>query len=103
MWKNLSHPNVLNLIGVPDTLEDGRFSMVSEWMANGNIMEYVFNNAGNHLKLVGYNPIFLCYSLSAFQLADATEGLKYLHNANIVHGDLKGVSLSIRIPRTRLM
>ena len=59
MWKNLSHPNVLNLIGVPDTLEDGRFSMVSEWMANGNIMEYVCSNTGNHLKLVSYNPVFL--------------------------------------------
>jgi len=55
MWKNLSHPNVLNLIGVPDTIEDGRFSMVSEWMDNGNIVEYVRGNAGNHLKLVGWN------------------------------------------------
>ena len=53
MWKNLSHPNVLDLIGVPDTLEEGRFSMVSGWMANGNIVEYVRNNAGNHLQLVG--------------------------------------------------
>ncbi|KAF9648265.1 kinase-like protein [Thelephora ganbajun] len=79
MWKNLFHPNVLNLIGVPDTLEDGRFSMVSEWMANGNIMEYVRSNASNHLKL----------------LADAIEGLKYLHNANIVHGDLKGANILI--------
>ena len=57
MWKNLSHPNVLNLIGVSDTLEEGRFSMVSEWMAGGNIVEYVRNNAGNHLRLVGHNHI----------------------------------------------
>ena len=57
MWKNLFHPNVLNLIGVPDTLEDGRFSMVSEWMANGNIVGYVRANAGNHLKLVGHNRV----------------------------------------------
>jgi len=55
----LSHPNVLDLVGVPDTLEDGRFSTVSEWMANGNIMEYVRDNAGNHLKLVGHNCAFL--------------------------------------------
>ena len=95
MWKNLSHPNVLSLIGVPDTLDDGRFSMVSEWMANGNITEYVRKNSGNHLKLVGRNPISFSQLLSegTFQLADATEGLKYLHNANIVHGGLKGVSL----------
>jgi serine/threonine protein kinase len=79
MWKNLSHPNVLDLIGVPDTLAEGRFSMVSEWMVNGNIMEYVRKNSGNHLKL----------------LADAVEGLKYLHNASIVHGDLKGANILI--------
>ena len=103
MWKNLSHPNILNLIGVPDTLEDGKFSMVSEWMINGNIMEYVRSSAGNHLRLVGFNLIFLCHSLSTFQLVDAIEGLKYLHNTNIAHGDLKGVSLSIRISRTPFM
>ena len=103
MWKNLSHPNVLNLIGVPDTLEDGRFSMVSEWMAGGNIMEYVRKNAGNYLKLVGHDYTFPCHLLSTLQLADAAEGLKYLHNANIVHGDLKGVSIPDRIPRTPLM
>ena len=97
MWKNLSHANVLTLIGVPDTLEDGRFSMVSEWMANGNIIEYVHKNAGNYIKLVGHNRIFLCHLLSTFQLTDAAEGLKYLHKANIVHGGLKGVSLSVRI------
>ena len=57
MWKNLSHPNVLTLIGVPDTLDEGRFSMVSEWMANGDIVKYVRNNAGNHLQLVGHNHI----------------------------------------------
>ena len=53
MWKNLSHPNILDLIGVPDTLGDGKFSMVSEWMGNGNIVEYVCSNGGNHLRLVG--------------------------------------------------
>ena len=102
-WKNLSHPNVLGLIGVPDTLEDGRFALVSEWMATGNIMEYVRKNPGNYLKLVGHNYSFLCHLPNAFQLADAAEGLKYLHNANIVHGGLKGVSLAARIPRTPLI
>ena len=77
--------------------------MVSEWMANGNIMEYVRKNSGNHLKLVGHDRTFLLQLLSTFQLADVAEGLKYLHNANIVHGDLKGVSLPVRTPRLPLI
>jgi hypothetical protein len=60
LWKNLSHPNVLGLIGVPDTLEDGRLSMVSERMANGDIMAYASANAGNHLKLVGCDHVTSC-------------------------------------------
>ncbi|KAF9781293.1 kinase-like domain-containing protein [Thelephora terrestris] len=79
VWRNLSHPNVLNLIGVSDTIEEGRLSVVYEWMANGNIMEYVRTNAGNHLKL----------------LEDAVEGLKYLHQTGIVHGNLKGANILI--------
>jgi len=68
MWKNLSHPNVLNLIGVPDTFEDGKFSMVSEWMANGNITEYVRKNAGNHMKLVCYDRMFFCHRSTSLSL-----------------------------------
>ena len=68
--------------------------MVCEWMTNGNIVEYVRANAGNHLKLVGYNFSINYHNLSnTSQIADAVEGLRYLHHASIVHGDLKGVSL----------
>ena len=73
--------------------------MVSEWMVTGNITEYVRRNAGNHLKLVGYNHTTICgYLLSAVQIVDAVEGLKHL-----VHGYLKGVRLSAIIPRPLLM
>jgi serine/threonine protein kinase len=104
VWRNLSHPNVLNLIGVSDTIKEGRLSVVYEWMANGNIMEYVRTNAGNHLKLVGYNRVTPYHHLlNTLQLEDAVEGLKYLHQTGIVHGNLKGVSILARIPRTPLM
>ena len=98
----MSHPNVLDLIGTPSTEE--KFSMISELMANGNIMEYVRGNAGNHLELVGcnYTPL-RCPSLSTFQIVDVGEGLKDFHHVNIVHGDLKGVSLSAIIPQLPLM
>jgi len=39
MWKTLHHPDVLPLLGV--TVSDGHFAMVSEWMTNGNINEFV--------------------------------------------------------------
>ena len=39
MWKFLRHPNILPLTGV--TMSKGRFAVVSEWMENGNINEFV--------------------------------------------------------------
>jgi len=39
MWKTLRHPNVLPLLGV--TMNSSQFVMVSEWMANGNINEFI--------------------------------------------------------------
>ena len=32
------------------------------------------------------------------QLHGAVKGLKYLHDANLVHGDLKGVSIRSHLP-----
>ena len=38
-WKGLRHPNVLPLLGV--TMTDNRFVMISDWMENGCITEFV--------------------------------------------------------------
>jgi serine/threonine protein kinase len=38
-WKALRHPNVLPLLGA--TMTETRFVMVSEWMMNGNINQFV--------------------------------------------------------------
>jgi len=52
MWKTLRHPNVLPLLGV--TMEDGHFAMVSEWMTNRNINEFVEAHRDvNRFELVG--------------------------------------------------
>lgn len=45
VWKNLSHPNVVPLIGV--TFEP--FQLVSQWMSRGELREYVENNRGANL------------------------------------------------------
>ena len=53
MWKFLQHPNVLPLIGI--TMSEGRFAMISEWMTNGNINDFIKANPDvDRLLLVGF-------------------------------------------------
>ena len=53
VWSALRHANVLPLHGM--TMTDGRFVMVSEWMENGNINEFVrMHPDANRLGLVGF-------------------------------------------------
>ena len=55
-WKTLRHPNILPLIGV--TMSETKFAMVSEWMANGNINQFVKAHPGaNRLELVGSSTL----------------------------------------------
>lgn len=50
-WKTLRHPNVLPLVGV--TMSENQFAMVSDWMSNGNINEFLGANPdADRLKLV---------------------------------------------------
>ena len=69
--------------------------MVSDWMVNGNLSEFVKNNPNaNRLELV---RISLGISLSRLiirlpiQLGDVAKGLIYIHHRGMIHGDLKGV------------
>ena len=51
MWKRISHPNIVPFLGVSEAL--GLLSMVSEWMPNGDVQEYVVKNPGaDRLQLV---------------------------------------------------
>ena len=50
-WKTLHHQNVLPLVGV--MMSGCQFMMVSEWMGNGNINEFIETHRdANHFKLV---------------------------------------------------
>ena len=50
-WKYLSHPNVVPLLGVSETLFS--FSIISPWLPNGGIIEYIQKHLGvNRLQLV---------------------------------------------------
>ena len=61
-WKVLRHQNVLPLLGVMMT--EDRFAMVSEWMANGNINQFVEAcRDANRFELVNPPFEFLWFSL----------------------------------------
>ena len=54
MWSALRHPNVLPLLGA--TMTGTQFVMVSEWMENGNIKEFVEAHPDtDRLELVGFS------------------------------------------------
>ena len=57
MWSALRHPNVLPLLGATTTGVE--LAMVSEWMVNGNISEFleVYPDV-DRLELVGF-PLVL--------------------------------------------
>lgn len=52
LWSTLSHPNILKLVGVQEDVKKRQFSIVSEWMTRGNIMEFIEINHANRLELV---------------------------------------------------
>lgn len=63
LWKSLNHPNILGLIGVCrlDNAPDARLTMVSEWMENGNIIEYIKHNDAQRMQLVrGSSSLTAC-------------------------------------------
>jgi len=72
-----------------------KFAMTSEWMANGNISEFIVAHPDtDRLELVGCNFAGDLSSLiitQLVQLKDVVKGLIYLHDKAMIHGDLKGV------------
>ncbi|KAG6807441.1 hypothetical protein H0H92_007534, partial [Tricholoma furcatifolium] len=78
LWGQLSHPNIVPIYGI--FRYKGRPCMVSQWMENGNIHEYLKKNLeAPRLQLA----------------ADVARGLFYLHDFGIVHGDLKSPNILI--------
>ena len=89
MWKHLTHPNILPLLGVTIT---PKFQLISNWMSGGALREYIGKNPNaDRLKLVGVPLIVITLYLPHYQLSGVAKGLCYLHSCNVIHGDLKGV------------
>ena len=87
MWKRLTHPNILSLLGITIT----PLQLISNWMLGGDLPGFIKKHPdADRLKLV--RPSYCFYpTLTLVKLSDVTKGLCYLHSCNMIHGDLKGV------------
>ncbi|KAJ7621273.1 kinase-like domain-containing protein [Roridomyces roridus] len=80
IWRQLCHPNLLPFYGV--YYLENRLCIVSPWMDNGNILEYVKKN-------------LLDTDRQLSLMLDVALGVEYLHNNRIVHGDLKAINILV--------
>ncbi|EKM55002.1 uncharacterized protein PHACADRAFT_255288 [Phanerochaete carnosa HHB-10118-sp] len=72
---SLDHQNICGLIGVDREVYGGLPRLVTEWMPHGNIMEFIEANS------------FVLGEVKQFVI-DIARALEYLHDKNVVHGDL---------------
>ncbi|KDN38528.1 hypothetical protein RSAG8_09417, partial [Rhizoctonia solani AG-8 WAC10335] len=77
-WSKCKHPNIVHLIGL--AVFHDCLAMISRWEMNGNLLQYLL-----------WHPFADRCCLSASICA----GLAYLHDNDIVHGDLKGGNVLI--------
>ncbi|KAF7377585.1 Protein kinase domain-containing protein [Mycena sanguinolenta] len=80
IWRQLSHPNVLPFFGL--YYVDDRLCLVSPWMGDGHVVEFIRNNKPNDTKRLSL-------------ILDVALGLQYLHEQKVVHGDLKGLNILV--------
>ncbi|KAG8902176.1 hypothetical protein FRC00_000985 [Tulasnella sp. 408] len=86
VWSGLRHVHVLKLLGTLH--KNGEFYLVSPFQINGSLMRFVANHPQvNRIKL----------------LREAADGLTYLHEQKIIHGDIKGDNILISNLRTALV
>ncbi|KAJ8083209.1 hypothetical protein PM082_009081 [Marasmius tenuissimus] len=84
VWRQLKHPNVLPFLGIFYLKDDRQFCLISPWMKNGNLLQYLKATERanvDHTALVH----------------DVAAGLAYLHGEKVVHGDLKGLNILITL------
>ncbi|KXN91098.1 hypothetical protein AN958_02873 [Leucoagaricus sp. SymC.cos] len=82
LWCYISHPNLLPFYGIYLLEESiGCVCLVSPWMENGNITEYLRNKPE-----IPRRPL----------VQETLEGLVFLHKNKVVHGDIKGGNILIQ-------
>ncbi len=94
VWSHLSHPNLLPFYGIYQVDDHlGRVCLVSPWMENGNVTEYLKTHPDMPRLPLVCVYIFALHGMIYHirQVHDILAGLGHLHKQFVVHGDLKGV------------
>ncbi|KAJ1304010.1 hypothetical protein OPQ81_008418 [Rhizoctonia solani] len=77
-WSSYKHKNILPLLGF--AVVKGDLAMVSPWMDYGCVTDYVMSNPD-------CNRLALCTQVA--------QAIAYLHEHNVVHGDIKGPNVLV--------
>ncbi|TCD60727.1 hypothetical protein EIP91_009621, partial [Steccherinum ochraceum] len=87
LWKNLVHPSIVPFVGVAEDVFPGTICMVMPWMENGSLKHYLESMRGKK-ELVDAAYVAAIEKWIA-------DGLMYLHDEGLVHGDLHGGNVLI--------
>ncbi|KAG8923500.1 hypothetical protein FRC01_012680 [Tulasnella sp. 417] len=84
LMAELSHPNIIQLVGFVEDMKNGNAWIVMPWEANGNVREFLQSGQWD-----------LPERISLIQ--DTAKGLEYLHTRQppICHGDLKSLNILV--------
>ncbi|KAJ6587624.1 kinase-like domain-containing protein [Mycena vulgaris] len=81
LWQCLRHPNIVPLIGVDTESFPLSLCMVSPWMKNGTVLQYL-RDSGDIATATRW-------------IREIAQGLDYLHEQHIVHGALRGANILV--------
>uniref|UniRef100_A0A0W0FW06 Protein kinase domain-containing protein n=1 Tax=Moniliophthora roreri TaxID=221103 RepID=A0A0W0FW06_MONRR len=80
VWQRLHHKFVMPFVGIDAETFPRQPCMVAPWMFNGTITEFLRKRPESDVEKL---------------LLEVSEGIKYLHSENVVHGDIKGANILI--------
>ncbi|KAE9393011.1 hypothetical protein BT96DRAFT_255326 [Gymnopus androsaceus JB14] len=94
VWKSLNHPNVLRLYGASDPSQDVPRFLISPYMRNGSLPEYLKRLEWDGSMVSRASMVSEVYGDSSEPdllrfMVEISRAMEYMHSAHVVHGDLK--------------
>lgn len=86
VWQGLRHEFVLPFLGITDTVFSNMPCIVSPWMTKGTIRQVIDDMKSQRLPFLVRVPAWM---------HEISVGLSYLHDAGIVHGNLRGANILV--------